>query len=128
MLRIVNFNPKNSFDSSKKSNENFKKLSQALRGLRSIVEYITHDDRSDDWNSISYCNCSYRFWIKLKVLNRIANMGFGPESFSVYAGGGRLFFSRSKNTSMTFRVLKTCLHSNSEARCSSPEKTHADHQ
>jgi len=34
---------------------------------------------------------------KSKVLNRIANMGFGPESFSVYAGGGRLFFSKSKN-------------------------------
>ena len=43
------------------------------------------------------------FGIKLKVLNRIANMGFGPESFSVYAGGGRLFFSRSKNTSMTLQ-------------------------
>ncbi len=34
---------------------------------------------------------------KFKVLNRIANMGFGPESFSVHAGGGRLFFSKSKN-------------------------------
>ena len=43
------------------------------------------------------------FGIKLKVLNRIANMGFGPESFSVYAGGGRLFFSRSKNTSITLQ-------------------------
>ena len=43
------------------------------------------------------------FGIKLKVLNRIANMGFGPESFSVYSGGGRLFFSRSKNTSMTLQ-------------------------
>ena len=43
------------------------------------------------------------FGVKVKVLNRIANMGFGPESFSVYAGGGRLFFSRSKNTSMTLQ-------------------------
>jgi len=36
--------------------------------------------------------------IKYKVLNRIANLGFGPESFSVIAGGGKMFFSRSKNT------------------------------
>ncbi len=36
--------------------------------------------------------------IKFKVLNRIANMGFGPESFSVIAGAGRMFFSRSQNT------------------------------
>ena len=43
------------------------------------------------------------FGIKVKVLNRIANMGFGPESLSVYAGGGRLFFSRSKNTCMTLQ-------------------------
>jgi len=35
---------------------------------------------------------------KSKVLNRIANMGFGPESFSVYSGAGRLFFGRSRNT------------------------------
>jgi len=41
---------------------------------------------------------------KLKVLNRIANMGFGPESFSVYSGAGRLFFGRSRNTtSMTLQ-------------------------
>ena len=40
--------------------------------------------------------------IKVKVLDRIANMGFGPESFSVIAGAGRMFFTRSKNTvSMT---------------------------
>ena len=38
------------------------------------------------------------FGIKFKVLNRIANMGFGPESFSVMAGAGKMFFSRSKNT------------------------------
>ena len=38
------------------------------------------------------------FGIKVKVLNRIANMGFGPESFSVMAGAGKMFFSRSKNT------------------------------
>ena len=29
---------------------------------------------------------------KSKVLNRITNMGFGPESFSVMSGAGRLFF------------------------------------
>ena len=41
---------------------------------------------------------------KAKVLNRIANMGFGPESFSVYSGAGRLFFGRSRNiTSMTLQ-------------------------
>jgi putative ABC transport system permease protein len=41
---------------------------------------------------------------KAKVLTRIANMGFGPESFSVVAGGGRLFFSRSKNiVSLSFQ-------------------------
>ena len=38
------------------------------------------------------------FGIKVKVLDRIANMGFGPESFSVMAGAGKMFFSRSKNT------------------------------
>jgi len=36
-------------------------------------------------------------------------MGFGPESFSVYAGGGRLFFSRSKNTSMTLQDAEDLL-------------------
>ncbi|MBT5376933.1 MAG: FtsX-like permease family protein [Nitrospinaceae bacterium] len=36
--------------------------------------------------------------IKIKVLNRITNMGFGPESFSVIAGAGRMFFARSQNT------------------------------
>ena len=41
---------------------------------------------------------------KSKVLNRIANLGFGPESFSVYSGAGRLFFGRSRNiTSMTLQ-------------------------
>ncbi len=39
---------------------------------------------------------------KAKVLERITNLGFGPDSFSVYAGAGRLFFRRSKTpTSMT---------------------------
>ena len=38
------------------------------------------------------------FGIKVKVLDRIANMGFGPESFSVMAGAVKMFFSRSKNT------------------------------
>jgi putative ABC transport system permease protein len=38
------------------------------------------------------------FGIKVKVLDRIANLGFGPESFSVMAGAGKMFFSRSKNT------------------------------
>ena len=33
---------------------------------------------------------------KAKVLNRITSLGFGPDSFSVYAGAGRLFFGRSK--------------------------------
>ena len=41
---------------------------------------------------------SIGFGIKVKVLDRIANMGFGPESFSVMAGAGKMFFSRSKNT------------------------------
>ena len=41
--------------------------------------------------------------IKGKVLDRIANLGFGPESFSVYAGPGRLFFGRSKTTSLTLQ-------------------------
>ncbi|HIF01891.1 MAG TPA: hypothetical protein EYQ84_00635, partial [Nitrospinaceae bacterium] len=41
---------------------------------------------------------------KSTVLDRIANMGFGPESFSVYSGGGRLFFGRNRNiTSMTLQ-------------------------
>ncbi|KMP10565.1 hypothetical protein UR09_05880 [Candidatus Nitromaritima sp. SCGC AAA799-A02] len=41
---------------------------------------------------------------KAKVLNRIANMGFGPDSFSVISGAGRLFFGRSRNTtSMTLQ-------------------------
>ena len=32
---------------------------------------------------------------KKKVLNRITSLGFGPESFSVYAGAGRLFFRKA---------------------------------
>ena len=41
---------------------------------------------------------------KAKVLNRIASLGFGPDSFSVYSGAGRLFFGRSRNTtSMTLQ-------------------------
>ncbi len=36
--------------------------------------------------------------IKGTVLDRITSLGFGPESFSVYAGAGRLFFGRSQNT------------------------------
>jgi ABC-type antimicrobial peptide transport system permease subunit len=40
---------------------------------------------------------------KAKVLDRIANLGFGPDSFSVYAGAGRLFFGRSKITSLTLQ-------------------------
>lgn len=38
---------------------------------------------------------------KAKVLNRIAEMGFGPESFSVIAGAGRLFFFRSRSTTLS---------------------------
>ncbi|MCH7623865.1 MAG: ABC transporter permease [Nitrospinae bacterium] len=39
---------------------------------------------------------------KAKVLDRIANLGFGPDSFSVYAGSGRLFFrSGGRTTSLT---------------------------
>jgi len=39
---------------------------------------------------------------KSAVLDRITNLGFGPDSFSVMAGSGRLFFSRTENpTSMT---------------------------
>ncbi|PIQ95912.1 MAG: hypothetical protein COV67_12405 [Nitrospinae bacterium CG11_big_fil_rev_8_21_14_0_20_56_8] len=39
---------------------------------------------------------------KGKVLDRITEMGFGPDSFSVLAGGGRLFFPKSQNvTSLT---------------------------
>lgn len=39
---------------------------------------------------------------KAKVLDRISNLGFGPDSFSVYAGSGRLFFARSgATTSLT---------------------------
>jgi len=42
--------------------------------------------------------------VKSKVLNRIANMGFGPESFSVYSGAGKLFFGRGQETtSMTLQ-------------------------
>lgn len=35
---------------------------------------------------------------KAKVLDRISNLGFGPDSFSVIAGAGRLFFARSGAT------------------------------
>ncbi|MFQ5672564.1 MAG: ABC transporter permease [Nitrospinales bacterium] len=39
---------------------------------------------------------------RVKVMNRITAVGFGPDSFSVYAGAGRLFFRRSATpTSMT---------------------------
>ena len=48
--------------------------------------------------------------IKVKVLDRIANIGFGPESFSVIAGAGRMFFTRSKNTiSMTLEDTEDLL-------------------
>lgn len=48
--------------------------------------------------------------IKVKVLDRISNLGFGPESFSVIAGAGRMFFSRSKNTvSMTLQDAEDLL-------------------
>ena len=48
--------------------------------------------------------------IKVKVLDRIANIGFGPESFSVIAGAGRMFFTRSKNTiSMTLEDAEDLL-------------------
>ncbi len=41
---------------------------------------------------------------KARVLNRIANLGFGPDSFSVYAGAGRLFFGKAKApTSLTLQ-------------------------
>ncbi len=33
---------------------------------------------------------------KKSVLNRIANLGFGPDAFSVYAGAGRLFFRKAQ--------------------------------
>jgi ABC-type antimicrobial peptide transport system permease subunit len=41
--------------------------------------------------------------VKAKVLDRIANLGFGPDSFSVLAGPGQLFFARSKTTSLTLQ-------------------------
>ena len=48
--------------------------------------------------------------IKVKVLDRIANIGFGPESFSVIAGAGRMFFTRSNNTiSMTLEDTEDLL-------------------
>lgn len=41
---------------------------------------------------------------KAKVLERITNLGFGPDSFSVMAGAGRLFFARTEQpTSMTLQ-------------------------
>ena len=41
---------------------------------------------------------------KAKVLERITNLGFGPDSFSVMAGSGRLFFARTEQpTSMTLQ-------------------------
>lgn len=42
--------------------------------------------------------------VKNKVLKRIANLGFGPESFSVYSGAGRLFFKKAEDPqSMTLQ-------------------------
>jgi putative ABC transport system permease protein len=42
--------------------------------------------------------------VKNKVLKRIANLGFGPESFSVISGAGRLFFKKAENPeSMTLQ-------------------------
>ncbi|GJL77599.1 MAG: ABC transporter permease [Nitrospinaceae bacterium] len=41
---------------------------------------------------------------KAKVLDRITSLGFGPDSFSVVAGAGRLFFARSgETTSLTLQ-------------------------
>ena len=48
--------------------------------------------------------------IKIKVLDRISSLGFGPESFSVIAGAGRMFFARSQNTiSMTLEDAEDLL-------------------
>ena len=48
--------------------------------------------------------------VKKKVLKRIANLGFGPESFSVYAGAGRLFFKKAENPqSMTLQDAEDIL-------------------
>ena len=44
---------------------------------------------------------------KKKVLNRITSLGFGPESFSVYAGAGRLFFRKAAlPTSMSMQDVE----------------------
>ena len=89
----------------------FKNLGQALRGLRlnrgntflmtlGVMVGIT---------SLTVI-VAIGDGIKVKVLDRIANIGFGPESFSVIAGAGRMFFTRSKNTiSMTLEDTEDLL-------------------
>ncbi len=44
---------------------------------------------------------------RAKVLDRIAGFGFGPESFSLYAGSGRLFFRKAQMpTNLSFQDLE----------------------
>ena len=77
----------------------FKNLRQALRGLK-----LNRDNTLLMTLGVMIGIASLTvivaigFGIKVKVLDRISNLGFGPESFSVMAGAGKMFFSRSKNT------------------------------
>ena len=77
----------------------FKNLSQALRGLK-LNRGNTLLMTLGVMIGIASLTVivAIGFGIKVKVLDRISNLGFGPESFSVMAGAGKMFFSRSKNT------------------------------
>ena len=83
----------------------FRNLAQALRGLR-LNKANTFLMTLGVMIGIASLTVivSIGEGTKSKVLNRITNLGFGPESFSVMSGAGRLFFGRSRNTtSMTLQ-------------------------
>lgn len=83
----------------------FKNLAQALRGLR-LNKGNTFLMTLGVMIGIASLTVIVAIGegTKSKVLERITNMGFGPESFSVMSGAGRLFFGRSRNTtSMTLQ-------------------------
>ena len=89
----------------------FKNFGQALRGLRLNRgnTFLMTLGGMVGINSLTVI-VAIGDGIKVKVLDRIANIGFGPESFSVIAGAGRMFFTRSKNTiSMTLEDTEDLL-------------------
>ncbi len=89
----------------------FKNFGQALRGLRlnRASTFLMTLGVMIGITSLTVI-VAIGHGVKTEVLDRITNMGFGPESFSIIAGEGRMFFTRSKNTtSMTLEDAENLL-------------------